>query len=486
LLIDRNNQLAKAIVMRSPLVMLKEDEWLELSNGSINLSTESSMRLDKFYSLLTLINEKIGVLGARWAVKILLEEGGYAQSLGSSERALEKWANVNKLSYLLSSPGLDPFSAIEANFQHVLDESKEAVADVSSSDSIRIMTIHQSKGLEFPVLVVADTEGYLPKVGPDFLFDPALGLSVKPRGYLAEIESEFSKHRLINRQKQKSEEQEQARLLYVAMTRAKEELYFACSAAGLEARKQSGSILNLLLRAYHKDPPSFTNLCSIVTVGTPVPAKPHEERLNEASVVYQPHIKLRRLFSSMLLPDQGPEQTTAWSPVIDGSLAHKIIAQVGLSLRYNHQIDEDMLWSLVNASARANAAKTHPSLLITQKASFTSLKVLKPYLQKAERAIFEVPLFSYPKPGLIIEGIADLVLELPGFTGIIEFKSSARLIAHPKTRLQILAYASALNSVTNKQIKYALLLIGSEQTIAWQDFNHLNKEELLRGLGRVA
>ncbi len=96
----------------------------------------------------------------------------------------------------------------------------EAVLPESDDDAVRIMTVHASKGLEFPVVVLAglNTEYRAPGAGVDVLWGPA-GPEVKvvkditTAGYadLAAREQQIDRH-------------EQLRLLYVAATRARDHL----------------------------------------------------------------------------------------------------------------------------------------------------------------------------------------------------------------------------------------------------------------------
>src|SRR6185436_695299 len=49
-------------------------------------------------------------------------------------------------------------------------------------DGVRIMTIHQAKGLEFPAVILADAGSGLRGETDDVAFDAAVGLAVPARG----------------------------------------------------------------------------------------------------------------------------------------------------------------------------------------------------------------------------------------------------------------------------------------------------------------
>ncbi len=104
------------------------------------------------------------------------------------------------------------------------ESSSEAIVVGTDDDLVRVMTIHQSKGLQFKVVFLWGTT----KGSPAFdqvLTDSYLGVSldnINPEYYV----KEKSVHRLAMEYYENIEEtQEFIRLLYVALTRAQEEMY---------------------------------------------------------------------------------------------------------------------------------------------------------------------------------------------------------------------------------------------------------------------
>ena len=85
-----------------------------------------------------------------------------------------------------------------------------------------IRTVHGSKGLEFPVVFVPDTSGRLTKsMGAQVVYHPQVGLAYK--GTTA-----YERAKELHEADELSEAR---RLLYVAVTRAEEELYL-CGITG--------------------------------------------------------------------------------------------------------------------------------------------------------------------------------------------------------------------------------------------------------------
>ncbi len=90
---------------------------------------------------------------------------------------------------------------------------------------VRIMTIHRSKGLEFPVVIIPEVQSPLERSSePDFLVIPNWGLELNLKEWgLSTHSPRFQEELSINRQARIEEEM---RLLYVAVTRAQNAVIF--------------------------------------------------------------------------------------------------------------------------------------------------------------------------------------------------------------------------------------------------------------------
>ncbi len=102
--------------------------------------------------------------------------------------------------------------------------------------AVRIMSIHKSKGLEFPVVFVCDTARQFNKSDArgSVLIHPQLGLGPKLTDTERGIEYPTLAWRAVAARMLRETLSEEMRLLYVAMTRAKERLYITCAFASPE------------------------------------------------------------------------------------------------------------------------------------------------------------------------------------------------------------------------------------------------------------
>lgn len=105
------------------------------------------------------------------------------------------------------------------------DRESEAPVEGEALDAVRLMTIHRAKGLEFPVVCVADLGRGSPSAGGDVVRvgrDGRVGLKLRALDG-GRAQPAFA-YRAIGDARARAESDEEARLFYVAMTRAREQL----------------------------------------------------------------------------------------------------------------------------------------------------------------------------------------------------------------------------------------------------------------------
>lgn len=117
--------------------------------------------------------------------------------------------------------------------------------DAGDTDAVRIMTVHHSKGLEFPVCFLARTGRAFStqSIKKPLLFDPALGTAVRFRDETGLALTDNPVRRAVISGITEAQNEEEMRVLYVALTRARERLYVTGSAPA------RGNVEKLLERA---------------------------------------------------------------------------------------------------------------------------------------------------------------------------------------------------------------------------------------------
>ncbi len=134
--------------------------------------------------------------------------------------------NLEKLLEVAHSQGNISFHDFQKYVKNIrAREIHESQAELEVSGAISMMTIHASKGREFPVVILADLGRAMPRIrNPLFLQESELGAGCRVLNEdTGEIEDTHH-HRKIRQAEKKKALAEEKRLLYVAMTRARDHL----------------------------------------------------------------------------------------------------------------------------------------------------------------------------------------------------------------------------------------------------------------------
>ena len=123
-----------------------------------------------------------------------------------------------------------------------------------ASDAVSIMTIHKSKGLEFSVCFVCGAGGYFNQsdVQNTLLYDREMGLAIRipdDTGF-ARLNTPM-RQAIIARQNERLREEE-IRLLYVAMTRARERLYLTAKSRSSAVKLEENAYLRTAFGTNHR------------------------------------------------------------------------------------------------------------------------------------------------------------------------------------------------------------------------------------------
>ncbi|MEG2454792.1 MAG: helicase-exonuclease AddAB subunit AddA, partial [Oscillospiraceae bacterium] len=116
-----------------------------------------------------------------------------------------------------------------------LQESGKALAGpkTAAGSGVRMMSIHRSKGLEYPVVFLCGLGRLLNRedTKQPMLFHPALGVGPKFLNEELRVEYPTLARRAVALKVEQEMMAEELRILYVAMTRAKEKLILSCTVA---------------------------------------------------------------------------------------------------------------------------------------------------------------------------------------------------------------------------------------------------------------
>ena len=284
----------------------------------------------------------------------------------------------------------------------ILEESKEELAATlpETSDVIRLMTIHQSKGLEFPIVIVADLDRKSPGVSKAPVLHSEWGALVSlplVQGTVPENYA-FKMQRTLER---RADEDETIRLLYVAVTRAAD--YLILSAGLPYSRKIQSPWMKLLGQHFDLSTgtPAVDPYLGCISLGTIPP--------DQIPQIHVHHDKPTSSFKVMkkqteLKPSQFiqalEEGTPAAFPIRYGQLFPQHGERRHISVSQLEVIDAELQPNGMGWQRDVMAGNSLTSAEATQLGTLTHavLERLEPDRPEQTAQILESALFEQPQP----------------------------------------------------------------------------------------
>ncbi len=163
------------------------------NNQRDSLNASLHMKVDQFYNLLDRIEEVAEKENPAELIKYIIRETGMESMYRSGkDEDLERLENLRELVSLAIQ--YDDIEILLTNAALATDQDELE----KDKDAVKLMTVHASKGLEF-----------------DYVF-------------IAGLEQDLFPHKRLNKEDiNKSEEEEERRLFYVALTRARKKIFLS-------------------------------------------------------------------------------------------------------------------------------------------------------------------------------------------------------------------------------------------------------------------
>ncbi len=166
----------------------------------------------------------------------MLSKTGYRQLMVTHPYGDLIQANLNKLLLIARQYEKNSYASLAGFIKYIDQMEQNAVREgmdeiPGQHDRVQLMSIHQSKGLEFPVVILPDVGRQLINYTnfPAIFFDTELGLGLKVKDPLTNKSIKTSLFNTILEVEKQREIAERKRLLYVAVTRAREYLFISGS-----------------------------------------------------------------------------------------------------------------------------------------------------------------------------------------------------------------------------------------------------------------
>lgn len=203
---------------------------------------ETARKLSRFWELLSVLRREAEYLPVHRLLYRVFELTGYYDYVSAMPAGKVRQANLNMLVEKAAAFERTSYQSL-FDFIRYIEKLKKYSTDFGEAaragegdDTVRIMSIHKSKGLEFPVVFLAgagkafnrqDSRGKI-------LIDETLGVATDYLDVKQRTKSPTLKKNVLARKMNLESMGEELRILYVAMTRAKEKLVITAADKYLE------------------------------------------------------------------------------------------------------------------------------------------------------------------------------------------------------------------------------------------------------------
>lgn len=243
-------------VLRSPIVNLDENQlaFLRINDKTDNYFTavlkfyeeyqdtgnayQAALyeKIAKFMEQINLfrdLSKRVDLVTLIWRI---YEETGYLDYVGGMPAGYQRQTNLHALYERASQYEKSNFKGI---FQFVRfikrmqdkDDDLELATPKVEEDAVQLMTIHRSKGLEFPVVFLNDLDHQFNEHDTklNYVLNDQLGIGIKYFERDTRIIYDTLPYTIIKDRLEKEMHAEEMRKLYVALTRAEQHLYLVGS-----------------------------------------------------------------------------------------------------------------------------------------------------------------------------------------------------------------------------------------------------------------
>ncbi|MFQ5956499.1 MAG: UvrD-helicase domain-containing protein [Candidatus Brocadiales bacterium] len=262
------DEIRLAAVLRSPFVGISDEclFWLahysndKNNNGEELFYTTSHAdripeieplhrdRLLRFAGLLRGFRNLKGRLPVDSLTDAVIDKTDFDTKMLALPSGRQKHANIRKIVELARDLDKKGFSGLNEFFRIISDlrimetRESEAPVDVEKSDVVKLMTVHAAKGLEFPVVALADLNRAEFNRTDDLTFSKKAGLGFKVLNPATRNREDTRSYYRIAEDRRQREEEEMERVFYVALTRAEEHLLLS----GARGSDKKGAWLKVL------------------------------------------------------------------------------------------------------------------------------------------------------------------------------------------------------------------------------------------------
>lgn len=435
-----------ASIARSFLISLSDQEIFQTITGK--RITESSI-----YQLAEPIAKELDGLSTTELLDRILTAFSYYEKLlcvGDIDSALARIDNLKRIAKGFESIGMTPSMFQEYLVELTENDQLDLKYKVSedASNAVQIMTIHASKGLEFPICYFAslDVKFNMRDMNDRFLYDNKTGI-ITP--YFKEGIGDTILKSLYKERYTMEEVSEKIRLFYVAVTRAKEKMIFVLPSREWDKGTDYDSKVSWSSLADMLD--SIRDVLSPYTLSID---------LKEISLTHAYHTLTKK------------EYPTSFSHYVEEeiSIPVKPIGQERFSKTTSHILSKQELRAMKFGEHMHEVFESidilHPNLekLSKFEKEKVTLFLKHDIVRNAPQAVYQEYEFMTELDGKMQHGIIDLLLQYENRYVIIDYK--LKEVTDEAYRKQLDGYKKYIYQKTGKPVEAYLYSILDDRMVA--------------------
>ena len=238
-LADRRDNIALIAVLRSPFFAISDrllftlgiQEQTKQIDWWTKIKTSQISGLEHPITVLQQLLDKTREEAPSRILQLVDRLTGYTAviaNLPKAKRRLADWQGFGHLVKELEQGTEDIFGVVR-RLKRLVDEEIAIPRPLLETDNaVSLMTIFAAKGLEWSLVVVADLSRERPQSSPPVYFDAKLGVALISKNEQGEIQKPVL-YKWLEYQQQQREAEEALRILYVALTRARDYLILSAT-----------------------------------------------------------------------------------------------------------------------------------------------------------------------------------------------------------------------------------------------------------------
>ena len=370
----------------------------------------------------------------------------FGEDLGEANAYIQFFLDLILEHDLKKQAGISDFLYYWDNNSHKL-----SIPSPEGNDAVRIMTIHKSKGLEFPVVIFPFAEEDYTKAPKQKMWlnadEEIIGLPKVLVDKSSKVEEYGEDASLIYNEKKQEDLLDNTNILYVALTRAEEQLHII---SGLVSMNKDGNYPNNMASFFIKflEDKGFDENKLEYEFGSSVKLSKSKEEIDSTEIVPQLEATLNPKNIKIAQRESVMWNTLQQKAIEYGNILHEILSYIKTKNDIDLAITKATENGLIVTSQKEQVLKTIIEIV--------NHKELELFFSKENKILNEKTIIQ--KEGNVVKP-DRMVLTKANEIYLLDYKTG---IHQPKYKVQLDNYQNAIEKMGYKVVKKALIYIREE------------------------